>query len=304
MSILIDSQTRVLVQAITGGLGQADLRRMLRYGTRVVAGVTPGKGGQVVQGIPVYDSCAAALRDHAVDAVMSYVPPAAIKDAALEVMAAGIPLLAISAERIPLHDLALVLGEARKSGTRIVGPNTLGIASPGKAMIGAIGGEMVEKTLMRGPVGIMSKSGGMGSEVCWTLTRAGIGQSTYVSVGGEPMSGSSFRDLLELFERDPETEIVVMFGEAGTPYEEEAAEFIKAGGFTKPAFAIIAGRFTESLPGVRFGHGGAIIEDGVGTPSAKIRVLEDAGVTVVKRLSELASGIGKRLGQNSRHVVA
>jgi succinyl-CoA synthetase alpha subunit len=296
MSILIDDKTRVLVQAITGSQGRTDLRRMLRFGTRVVAGVTPGKGGQTVDDIPVYDTCEAALRDHAVDAAVSYVPPRAIKDAALEAIAAGIALLAIAAERIPLHDLAVILGAARRAGTRIVGPNTLGIASPGKALIGGIGGETPERALLPGPVGIISKSGGMGAEVCWTLTRAGIGQSTYVSIGGEAMSGSTFRDLLELFEGDVQTRAVVLFGETGTLYEEEAAEFIKSGGFTKPVFAIVAGRFTESLPGVRFGHGGTIIEGGLGTPSAKIRALEDAGVSVVRRLSQLPEGIARRLG--------
>jgi succinyl-CoA synthetase alpha subunit len=187
------------------------------------------------------------------------------------------------------------LGEARKAGVRVVGPNTLGIVSPGKALIGGIGGERPERALLRGPVGIMSKSGGMGAEVCWTLTRAGIGQSTYVSVGGEAMSGTAFPELLELFEEDPETRAVVMFGETGTLYEEEAAKLIARGGFTKPVFAIIVGRFTEALPGVRFGHGGTIIEAGAGTPSAKIRALEDAGVTVLRRLSELPVHISAAL---------
>jgi succinyl-CoA synthetase alpha subunit len=297
MSILLDENTQVLVQAVTGTQGRMDLGRMLRYGTRVVAGVTPGKGGQEVDGVPVYDSCAEAMRHHRIDAAISYVPPRALKESSLEAIGAGVPLLAISAERIPIHDLAAILGEARKAGVRIIGPNTLGIVSPGKALIGGIGGERPDRALLRGPVGIMSKSGGMGAELCWTLTRAGIGQSTYVSVGGEAMSGVAFPELLELFEQDPETEAVVMFGETGTLYEEEAAKLIARGGIKKPVFAIIVGRFTEALPGVRFGHGGTIIEGGAGTPSAKIRALEEAGVTVVRRLSELPQRISTALGR-------
>ena len=296
MSILLDENTQVLVQAITGTQGRMDVQRMLRYGTKVVAGVTPGKGGQEVDGIPVYDSCAEAVRHHQIDAAISYVPPRALKASSLDLIEAGVPLLAISAERIPIHDLAVILGEARKAGVRVVGPNTLGIVSPGKALIGGIGGERPDRALLRGPVGIMSKSGGMGAEICWTLTRAGIGQSTYVSVGGEAMSGTAFPELLELFERDPETRAVILFGETGTLYEEEAARLIRSGAITKPVFAIIVGRFTEALPGVRFGHGGTIIEGGAGTPSAKIRALEDAGVTVLRRLSELPVHIAATLG--------
>jgi succinyl-CoA synthetase alpha subunit len=295
MSILIHRETRVLVQAITGRQGSMDVERMLHYGTRIVAGVTPGKGGQSVHGVPVYDSCAEALRHHDIEAAISYVPPRLLKTSSLEAIAAGVPLLAISAEQIPLHDLAVILQAARRGGTRIVGPNTLGIVSPGKALLGAIGGEQPSRALKPGPVGVMSKSGGMGAEICWTLSRADIGQSTYVSTGGEAMTGTPFRDLLELFEADPETKAVVMFGEAGAPYEEEAAAFVKAGGFTKPLFAIIAGRFTEKLPGVRFGHGGTIIEGSSGTASGKIRALESAGVTVVRRLSELPDKISRVL---------
>jgi succinyl-CoA synthetase alpha subunit len=296
MSILIDANTNVMVQAITGTQGRIDVRRMLAFGTRLVAGVTPGKGGQQVDGVPVFDSVAEAAAAHRIDLVMSYVPPRFIRDAVLDVVAAGIPTMAISAERIPIHDLASLLKAAREGGTRIIGPNTLGIVSPGKALLGGIGGETPGRALMPGPVGIMSKSGGMGAELCWILRRAGLGQSTYVSLGGEAMSGTSFRDLLELFEADPETRAVVMWGEAGAPYEEEAARFVRDGGFTKPLVAVVAGRFTERLPGVRFGHGGTIIEGGSGAPSAKVRALQEAGVTVVERLSEIPVRIGEALG--------
>lgn len=295
MSILLDENTNVLVQAITGQQGQIDLRRMQRYGTKVVAGVTPGKGGQEVMGVPVYNTVAEAQKHHRIDAVMSYVPRQRAKEAALEVARAGVPLMGISAERIPIHDLAFLLAETKRLGTRIVGPNTLGIASAGRALMGGIGGENPTRTLLRGPVGIMSKSGGMGAELCWTLTRAGIGQTTYASLGGEPLSGMSFRDGLELFQADPETKVVIMFGEAGTRYEEEAADFIKNRGITKPVLAFIVGRFTESLPGVRFGHGGTIIEAGTGTPSAKIKALENAGVTMMRRLIDLPGVIREKL---------
>ena len=296
MSILLDENTNVLIQAITGQQGQIDLRRMQRCGTKVVAGVTPGKGGQEVMGVPVYNTVADAQKDHRIDAVMSYVPRQRAKEAALEVARAGVPMMGISAERIPIHDLAHLLAETKRLGTRIVGPNMLGIVSSGRALMGGIGGENPTRTLLRGPVGIMSKSGGMGAELCWTLTRAGIGQSTYVSLGGEPLSGMSFRDGLELFQADPETKVVIMFGEAGTRYEEEAADFIKNRGITKPVLAFIVGRFTESLPGVRFGHGGTIIEAGTGTPSAKIKALENAGVTMMRRLIDLPAVIREKLG--------
>ena len=287
MSIIVDATTNVLVQGITGSLGRAETSRMLRYGTHVVAGVTPGKGGEEVAGVPVYDSVEEAARHHDIDVAMNYAPARMAKDAGLETIRAGIPFMTVSAERMPIHDIAVLLAEARHGRTRVLGPNTQGVASPGKARLGGVGGEQPERALLKGHVGIASKSGGMGAEMCWMLTQAGIGQSTYVSTGGEAMMGTSFRDLLEMFETDVQTKVVVLFGEAGSLYEDEAAELIGSGGFSKPVVVFVAGRFAEDLPGVRFGHGGAIIHGSKGTPSAKVRAFERAGATVLRRVSAL-----------------
>ncbi|MEX2375681.1 MAG: CoA-binding protein [Dehalococcoidia bacterium] len=295
MSILIDDTTQVLVQGITSHFGTTEAQRMLDYGTMVVAGVTPGKGGQEVCGLPVYDSVAEAVEKHQIDVAVNYAPARAAKDSVIEAIRAGIPLATVSAERIPIHDIAAIMEEADRFGTRVIGPNTQGIASPGKARLGGVGGDLPARTLLPGPVGIASKSGGMGTEMCWLLTQAGIGQSTYVSTGGEAIMGTSFRDLLAMYEEDEQTEVVVLFGEAGSRYEDDAAAFIAEGGFTKPAIAFVAGRFAEQLPGVRFGHGGAIIEGKRGTPSEKVRAFEEAGVTVLGRLSQLVPHVQKLL---------
>lgn len=295
MSILIDETTQALVQGITSRFGTTEAQRMLDYGTKVVAGVTPGKGGQQVCGLPVYGSVAEAVEHHQIDVAVNYAPARAAKHSVIEAIRAGIPLTTVSAERIPMHDIAAIMEEAERFGTRVVGPNTQGIASPGKARLGGVGGDLPERTLRSGPVGIASKSGGMGTEMCWLLTQAGIGQSTYVSTGGEAIAGTTFRDLLELYEQDSQTELVILFGEAGSRYEDDAAAFIADGGFTKPVIAFVAGRFAEQLPGVRFGHGGAIIEGKRGTPSEKVRAYEDAGVTVLTRLSQLVPHVEKLL---------
>jgi succinyl-CoA synthetase alpha subunit len=291
MSILIDGETRLLVQGMTGRLGRSETERMLAYGTRVVAGVTPGKGGTSLFEIPVYDTVAQALVSHDVNAVASFVPARVCLDAALEVIDAGIPLLTISAERIPQHDVAKMLAAARRNGVRVVGPNTQGIASPGRSMIGGIGGLRPDEFLMQGNVGVVSKSGGMGGEICWLLTKAGIGQSTYVSTGGELMLGTTFRETLELFESDQETHAVVLFGEAGSTHEVEVAEMVASGEFTKPLLALITGRFAERMPGVTFGHGGTIINDRRSTPSAKEAILRESGVTVLRRVSEIVPAL-------------
>lgn len=294
MSILIDETTQVLVQGITSRFGTIEAQRMLDYGTKVVAGVTPGKGGQQSCGLPVYDTVAEALSNHKIDVSVNYAPARAAKQSVIEAIHAGIPMTTVSAERIPIHDIAAIMEEAGRFGTRVIGPNTQGVASPGKARLGGVGGDRPERMLRPGPIGIASKSGGMGTEMCWLLNQAGIGQSTYVSTGGEAIMGTPFRDLLELYENDPQTELVILFGEAGSRYEDDAAAFIAEGGFTKPVIAFVAGRFAEHLPGVRFGHGGAIIEGSRGTPSEKVRAYEAAGATTLTRFSQLVPHV-KRL---------
>lgn len=298
MSILIDENTRVIVQGITGREASFVTRQMLEYGTKVVAGVTPGKGGQEVHGVPVYDTVKEAVENHDINTSLIYVPPAFAKDAVLEAIDNGIKLIVIITEHIPVHDAMKLYHYAKKKGARIIGPNSVGIITPGKVKMGAIGGDNPARAFKPGNVGIISRSGGMTTETAWMLKRAGFGVSTAVSIGGDAIIGTTFADLLELFEEDPETEAVVMFGEPGGSFEEEAAEFIKEGGFTKPVIAFIAGRFMESMPeGMTFGHAGAIIEGGTGTPSQKMKRLKEAGVHVAESHHEIIPLVKEVLGQ-------
>lgn len=288
MSILVDASTRILVQGITGQQSRLDTRAALASGARIVAGVTPGKGGEEVDGVPVYHTVAAALRDHPADASVVYAPALAARDAALEAIEAGLELVLIIPEGVPQHDFAAIYAAARRAGARLIGPNTNGVISPGRSRLGGLGGEDPRRCFLPGRVGIMSRSGGMAAEIAWTLRRREIGVSTCVSMGGEAMIGSTFVDLLELFEADDETEAVVLFGEPGTSHEEDAADFLAAGRFTKPLVAMVVGRFVDRMPReTSFGHGAAMISRGVGSPAAKVRRLEQAGAMVVERLSEL-----------------
>lgn len=289
MGILVDSNTKILIQGITGREASMVTRHMLAYGTPVVAGVTPGRGGQNVEGVPVYDTVKEACRNHEINAALVYVPPAAVYGAVLEIVANGIKLIVIITENIPQHDVMKCLKVAREAGCRIIGPNTVGIINPkDRIKMGAIGGDNVERCFVPGCVGVISRSGGMTAETSHMVKMAGLGVSTAIGIGGDPMIGSTPVDLLALFEKDPDTRAVVMFGEPGTTYEEDAAEFITAGGFTKPLIAFIAGRFTEDMPeGTVFGHAGAIIEGGKGKPSTKMRLLREAGAYVAENYDDI-----------------
>lgn len=283
MSILIDENTRALVQGITGRQASRDVRYCLEYGTRIVAGVTPGKGGETVHGVSVYDHIRKALSRHEVNTSVIYVSGRMVKEATLEAIDAGLKLVLIISENVPVHDLSEVFTLAEAKGTRIVGPSCNGITSPDKGKLGGHGGDKVRRSFLRGNVGIASRSGGMSAETAWMLKRTGIGVSTCVSMGGDPMIGTSFVDLLELFEKDEDTHLVVMFCEPGGTLEEEAAEFIAQGGISKPVVAYVGGKFMEKMPkGVSFGHAGAVIEGGKGSPKGKIEALQAAGVTVVE----------------------
>ncbi|RLI37161.1 succinate--CoA ligase subunit alpha [Candidatus Bathyarchaeota archaeon] len=289
MAILLDEKTRVLVQGITGRTGAAATRYMLEYGTKVVAGVTPGKGGQSVWGVPVYDSVREAVEERGpIDASVLFVPARALKDAALEAMEIGIPFLIMPVERVPLHDILEMVAHARRKGVKILGPGSFGIISPGKAVAGWIGGsvELAEESFRPGPVGVMSRSGGMTTTVCWFLARRGIGVSTALHMGAEPIVGLSFPELLPLFEEDEQTKVVVLYGEIGTVAEEEAAEVIAEGRFTKPLVAYVAGAGLQ--PGVRYSHASAIVARGRGSAESKIRALKEAGAIVVERLQDIA----------------
>lgn len=280
MSILVDTTTRVLVQGITGRDGSFHARKMKEYGTNVVAGVTPGKGGTEVDGIPVFDSVADAVAALCPTCSIIYVPAPAAPDAMLEAAEARIPLVVCITEGIPALDMVKVKAALQRVGVRLVGPNCPGVISPGKCKVGIMPGHIHTP----GPVGIVSRSGTLTYEVVANLTREGLGQSTALGIGGDPIIGTTFLDALTMFEEDPETKAVVMIGEIGGTEEERAAEFIKRH-MRKPVVAFIAG--LTAPPGRRMGHAGAIIAGGRGGAAEKIRALEEAGVPVARTPSEI-----------------
>lgn len=297
MAILINENTRVLIQGITGTEGARACKYMKEYGTKVVAGVTPGKGGQKVEGVPVYNSVRETLEKHPeINTSLITVPAVAVKDAALESIFAGIPLVNILTDFVLAQDSATILAWARKNKVRVIGPGSIGIISPRqKIKVGSIGtGEMV-KIFKSGPVGLVSKSGGMTGELAYQLSAAGIGQSTALGIGGDALIGSDFVDVLELFETDPQTKICVLFGEVGGTYEERVAEYVAAGKLTKPVIAFIAGKFTHTLQqGTVLGHAGAIVSQGKGGYDSKVAALRDAGVHVAESIEQVTR-IAKRL---------
>ena len=271
-------------------------KHMVKYGTRVVGGVSPGKGGQAVDGIPVYDTVREAIAAQPADLAVLFIPGPAVKDAALEAIAAGIPTISVLAEGVPHHDTAEILAQAKRRGARVIGPNSQGMISPGKAKVGGTGGSEPSRMFRPGPVGIISRSGGMGGEIGSALTRAGIGQSTYVAIGGDLMIGTAFVDLLPLYQADPETRAVVLFGEAGTGHEEAAAAYIAEGKFTKPVVALVVGEAIEGLPReMSFGHTSALIERGLGSPRRKKALLREAGVRVAESFNELPALVAEAL---------
>ncbi len=272
MAILVDERTRVVVQGATGNQGRFHLAQMLAYGTRVVAGVSPGKGGEEVEGVPVYDTVEQAVLHHAVNASVIFVPAAFAKDAVFEAVHAGLGVVVVITEHIPVHDAMSMLAFARHHNAVVVGPNTFGVISPGKAKLGI----MPARAYSPGPVGIVARSGTLSYEIAAALTAAGLGQSTVVGLGGDRVVGLNFVEVLKRFEEDPGTRVVVLVGEIGGTAEEEAAEFTK--GMAKPVVAYIAGR--SAPPGKRMGHAGAIIERGRGTFDGKVKALESAGVRV------------------------
>jgi len=296
MAIILDENTTLLVQGITGREGSARTRFMVDYGTKVVAGVTPGRGGAEVWGIPVYNTIEEACKKHGpIDASVTFVPGPTVKEAVLEAINAGIKTIVMPVERVPLHDILEMISHAKRRSTRIIGPGSLGIISPEKAVAGWIGGteELARKAFKAGLVGVISRSGGQTTTVCWALTQADLGESTAIHVGAEPIVGMSPAELLPIFEEDEQTQAIAMFGEIGTVAEEEAAEIIKAGMFTKPVVAYITGAAAQ--PGVRFSHASAIIERGRGSAQSKIKALREAGVEVVDRPEQIATTLKRIL---------
>lgn len=280
MSILVDENTRLLVQGITGREGSFHTEQMLAYGTNVVAGVTPGKAGQEVHGVPVYNTVQDAVRETGANASVIYVPAKFSVDAIYEAADNGIGLIVCITEGVPVNDMVAVYHHVKSKGARLIGPNCPGITTPGKGKIGIMPGFIHEP----GRVGVVSRSGTLTYEVVDALTKAGLGQSSVVGIGGDPIIGTAFIDVLELFQNDPDTDAIVMIGEIGGDDEEVAAEFIKTH-VTKPMAGFIAGR--TAPPGKRMGHAGAIISGGSGTAAGKIAALEAAGVSVAERMSEI-----------------
>jgi succinyl-CoA synthetase alpha subunit len=288
MTILVHENTCLLVQGITGRVGSFQTKVMREYGTKIVAGVTPGKGGTMVDGIPVYDLVEEALSEHEVDVALSFVPARFAKDAAIEAIDNGIHLLVLTAEGIPDQDVLTVLHYAAIKGTRVLGPDTPGLVSPGKCKVGV----HPNRVLKEGHVGIVSKSGALSYEVCKLLTKHGVGQSTIVGIGGGPLWGLTQRDVLGMFEEDPDTKVVVMLGEVGGTMEHEAAALIEKD-MTKPVISLIVG--SAAPKGARMGHAGAIIEGEGETAASKISALKEAGSLIARDPAEILSRI-KMLG--------
>jgi len=289
LAILVDEHTRLVVQGITGREGEFHTRQMLAYGTKVVAGVTPGKGGMEVAGVPVFDTMAQAVSATAANTSIVYVPARFAPDAICEAVDAGIALVVCITEGIPALDMVRVCEYVRRQGARLIGPNCPGVISPGRAKVGIMPGHIHTP----GPVGVVSRSGTLTYEVVDALSRAGLGQSTCVGIGGDPLIGTSFLDVLELFQADSETRAIVLIGEIGGTDEERAAHYI-AGHVTKPVVAYIAGR--TAPPGKRMGHAGAaIIEGGTGTAAEKIAALRSAGVEVAEYPARVAELLARRL---------
>lgn len=288
MSILVNEKSRVCVQGITGREGMVRTRLMKDYGTLVVAGVTPGKGGGEVYGVPVFDSVQEAWgKAGPLDISVIFVPAALVKNAALEAIDAGVKFLVIVPDRVPIFDVLEISHFAKEKKACFVGPNTLGLVSPDKAVLGMIGGraERAREWFHPGNVGVSSRSGGMTSAISYYLTEAGLGQSTIIHVGGDAVVGLSHPEIVERFEQDDETEMVVMFGEIGTTQEERVADLIEEGKFTKPLVAYIGGKAAKS--GTRFSHAGAIVEGTRGSYDSKVKRLKDVGIHVVDSVSAI-----------------
>jgi succinyl-CoA synthetase alpha subunit len=288
MSILVDKKTRLVVQGITGREGTFHALACRDYGTTVVAGVTPGKGGSRHEGVPVFDTVREAVAKEGANTALIFVPPAFAADAILEAIDAAVPLVVCITEGIPTLDMVRVARFLRGSGTRLIGPNCPGIISPGKAKVGIMPGHIHK----RGKVGVVSRSGTLTYEAVGQLTRLGLGQSTCVGIGGDPIIGTTFVDCLGLFEDDPATHAILMIGEIGGTAEEEAAAFVKRH-VSKPVVGYIAGQ--TAPPGRRMGHAGAIISGGKGTAAEKVTALRRAGIAVVKSPAEMGAAVKKAL---------
>lgn len=296
MAILIKKETRVIVQGITGRFGSFVTRNMLDVGTHVVAGVTPGRRGEQVWGVPVFNSIKEAKEEEGeFDASVVLVPGPEAKKAVIEAIEAGIKTILMEVERVPLHDALEVIELAKDEGVRLIGPGSAGLVSPGKASLGVFGSpeELAQVAFIPGRIGVISRSGGQTTTLCWNVCKAGLGISTAINLGSEPILGTTLPELLPLFQEDEETDAVAYFGEIGSVMEEEAAEIINEGKYTKPFVAYIAGKGLAK--GIRFSHASAIIEGGKGTAESKVQALRSAGAHVVEKPDDIGQTLVKVL---------
>jgi succinyl-CoA synthetase alpha subunit len=302
MSILITADTRFIVQGITGREAVNLTRENLDYGAKIVAGVTPGRAGRDVYGVPVYDCVRDIVREHgAIDGSVVCVPPRFTRDAVFEALENGVRIIVIVTENIPRREVAQMVELASLRGARIIGPNCLGIISPGEAKMGGVGGPAANtrQAYSKGPIGVMSRSGGMTTEIASTLTTAGLGQSTAVSIGGDAIIGSSYAELMPMFEADPETRAVAIYSEPGGRMEAELADWLRENNSRLPVVAFMAGRFMDEMKGMRFGHAGTIVEGIEDTTAEKIKRMEAAGISVAERIEEIPELLEKRLAQGA-----
>ncbi len=291
--ILVDKHTKVIVQGITGKMGAAHTKRMIEYGTNIVGGVTPGKGGEKMHGAPVFDTVKQAVEATEATCSVIFVPPYLALDAGCEALDAGISLLVLITEGIPPLDTAKLVAQVKAKGAKLIGPNCPGIITPGQSLIGILPGSIFKS----GPVGMVSKSGTLTYEIALALTESGLGQSTCVGTGGDPIKGLDYQECLTLFENDPATEVIVMIGEIGGNAEEEAAAFIKKS-IKKPVIGFIAGQ--TAPPGKRMGHAGAIISGGKGTAESKLEAFKANGVRVAITPAEVAKQVAEALKQPAK----
>jgi succinyl-CoA synthetase alpha subunit len=299
LSILINSETTFIVQGITGREAVNLTRENLDYGAKIVGGVTPGRAGREVYGVQVYDCVREITAKTRVDGSVVCVPPRFTRDAVFEALENGIKLIVIVTERIPRKQVAQMVELANLRGARIIGPNCLGIISPGEAKMGGVGGPAANTNTAytKGSIGVMSRSGGMTTEIASTLTAAGMGQSTAVSIGGDAIIGTTYAELMPLYEADPQTKAIAIYSEPGGRMEAELADWIQKNNSRLPIVAFMAGRFMDEMPGMRFGHAGTIVEGKADTTAEKIKRMKAAGIAVAERIEEIPKMIAERIGE-------
>ncbi len=304
MGVLVDQNTTFVIQGITGREAVNMTRECLDYGSKIVGGVTPGRMGRDVYGVPVYDTVKQITTKTKVDVSIVVVPPAFARDAVLEAIDAGIKLVIVVTERIPRAEVGQFLEYAELKGTRIIGPNCLGMIVPGKVKIGGIGGPAADakNAFKPGLVGIMSRSGGMTTEIANTLSASGLGVSTAISMGGDPLIGSTYAEIFPLFEKDEQTKAVVIYSEPGGPYEAQLSKHIQAHKSRLPIVAFMAGRFMDSMPGMRFGHAGTIVEGKADTSAEKIVRLREAGIKVAETIPDIPKLVREALNERGVKV--